>query len=166
LPPLPRHTGTSDEVDQFRTFLTSTTPEDWIVRQVIAFDWYDGPTAGVCELANPSCCFSFQVIGQRYHSASDDRLFHVSYLPPDTVERACAVLSVLGRPTTPVWAPIWSFTDPAERQRIEDEIDALLAQGEPARLIIRASDMTRFVGCWVDVSDEPGLGAQGVAPGA
>src|SRR5712691_11225607 len=101
-------------------------PDQWVPGQTIAFDWYDGPRAGVCSLGRPGGEFFFELLDERYNpDGLDDRLYRLSELPPGTVEEVQTALAVLGRPLNPVWVPVWSFPGDMDRQRPEQVVQGI-----------------------------------------
>ena len=132
--------------------LSSLPPEQWKVRQVVVFDWLDGPRSGLCALAQPQCCFVFDTLGERpTEDDLDDRLFCLKEGPIDTMDQALSILGVLGPPTSPIWVPRWIFSTEVQRLETEQKLDALLAGLVETPLIIRTKDMLHFQGCWVSV---------------
>ena len=101
-------------ITSLETSLSSLPPEQWQVSQVIVLDWSDGPRRGLCALAQPQCCFTFEVLAEHTSDdEADDRLFCLKEAPLDTVDQALSILGVLSQPTNPVWVPIWVFGTPA-----------------------------------------------------
>ena len=137
-------------ITSLETSLSSLSPEQWKVRQVIVFDWLDGPRSGLCALVQPQCCFTFEVLGERSTEDDlDDRLFCLKEAPLDAVDQALSILSELGSPTNPVWVPLWVFGTPVSRLETEQKLDALLAGLVETPLIIRTKDMHHFQGYWI-----------------
>jgi hypothetical protein len=140
--------------------LSVLPPEQWEVRQVIVLDWYDGPRSGVCAVTRPQCCFRFEVLAERYVDDDlDDRLFSLSDVPLDTVERMIAILAALGPPTQPVWVPNWQFRSEVLRLEAEQSLNTLLTNAVKTNLIIQSQDMIHFQAYWTSVQT-----AQSVTP--
>jgi hypothetical protein len=139
--------------------LRSVPVEEWVTRQAIVFDWFDGPREGVCALARPACEFAFDLLGERASvDALDDRLFRVDALATGSIELILALLANLGQPTNPVWVPIWRFSDDTERQRVDIRLDEVLAARRRTDLVIHTRDMIRFLGCWSVTPRADGVG--------
>jgi hypothetical protein len=130
--------------------LLSTPPESWRTRQVVVFEWHDGPREGVCELSHPTCSFFFEILAERWHRGSfKERLFRVDEIEMDAVERAIAVLRRVDPPTSPVWAPHGPYESEEEQRRIEDGIAKILSRRTPTRILVQTDDMTKFGDVWV-----------------
>ncbi len=120
----------------------------WTTGQAIILDWYDGPRAGICALAEPAAEFAFELLDERpTDDGLDDRLFRISALPPGTVDRTLAALHELGGPRGPVWTPVWRFASEEARQRAEGHLETVTAQKRPTSLVIHTRDMQNFLGC-------------------
>jgi hypothetical protein len=138
------------------TAFTSLSSEQWKVDQVVVFDWLDGPRSGLCALAQPQCCFAFEILGERSTEDDlDDRLFCLKEAPIATVDQALSILSELGPPTSPIWVPRWAFNSPALRIEAEQKLDALLTGLIETPLIIRTKDMLHFQGYWISERRSP-----------
>jgi hypothetical protein len=131
------------------TALLSKPVSLWRTRQAIVFDWYDSPRAGLCALAEPRVEFAFDLLDERpTDDGLDDRLFRLSELPDGTVDQVLALLTELGRPTGPVWVPVWQFQDEERQRDIEDRLRVIESGKRPTGLIVSTRDMTHFLGCW------------------
>ncbi len=130
------------------TVLASLPPDRWLARQVIAFDWSDGPREGVCWMARPDCEFFFELLAEQLGLDNlDDRLFRLSELPKGSVSGILTALRGLGGPTGPLWVPVWQFGNETERARADQEIDRLLSRRRRTNIVVQTRDMTDFVGC-------------------
>lgn len=131
--------------------LTSLAAHDWVVHQVIIFDWFDGPRQGVARMAKPECEFAFELLAERHNPDDlDDRLFRVSSLPAGSVTRVLDAIRSLGSPTNVVWIPVWKFGTDEEKLLADQEIDRILRQQRSTSLVIFSRDMASFLGCWQD----------------
>lgn len=131
--------------------LLTTAPADWKVRQVIIFDWYDGPREGVCELSSPEVSFYFEILAeQRLGSNFGDRLFTVSELGAGGVRELIEVFRGSGSPTSPVWAPHGAYASEEEQQRIEEAVARLTSPRRATRVLIRTRDMVTIAEVWMD----------------
>ena len=129
--------------------LKTTKLEDWVARQTVVFDWYDGPKHGVCALAVPAIEFVFDLLAERYNADGiDDRLFRLRILPDGSVKKILSSVSALGSPSSAVWIPVWQFDTEAEKQRADSEIDMILASAQTSDLILWTQDMQTFLGLW------------------
>jgi len=149
--------------------LASTPAPEWKTDLAIVFDWYDGPRQGVCRLAAPAAEFFFDLLDERPTPDDlDDRLFRLSEIPPGSVEDILSALRDVGRPTGPVWTPIWRFSNEAARAQAENRLRALAASKRSTTLVVYTRDMTDFLGCWRVDPCEPGhadwFAALGVPP--
>jgi hypothetical protein len=131
------------------TALKSLPPSQWVTRQAIAFDWYDGPREGICALARPVGEFYFELLDERMNPEdSDDRLFRLKELAAGSVEGAVRALEDLGGPSAPLWVPLWRFHDEAARRRAEQHLQELRAGARATPLVVFTRDMVQFLGCW------------------
>jgi len=129
--------------------LLALPAKNWKAKQVVVFDWYDGPREGICELEVPKVCFSFELLAERTTKDDlDDRIFRLSILPSDAVQRAIGVLNVIGEPANSVWVPLWKFPSEASRVRVEDEINRILDAKKRTDVIVWSRNMLEFLGCW------------------
>jgi hypothetical protein len=97
-------------------------------------------------------CFQFEILAERYRNDDlDDRLYSLSEVPLDTIDRLTAILAELGQPTQPVWVPNWQFRDLGLRLEVEDKLHASLANSVKTNLILQTQDMIQFQGCWAGV---------------
>ncbi len=140
------------------TALVSLLPDQWVARQVVVFDWFDGPREGVAWLAKPDCEFFFELLDEQSTPDDlDDRLFRLSELPRGTVAAVLAALHGLGEPANSLWVPIWRFASETERAQVEQEIERLLARRRRTGIVVRTRDMTDFTGCRLgDTERTPG----------
>ncbi len=130
----------------FKNTLLSVPIEDWQVRQVVVFDWYDGPREGLCELEWPKCCVYFAVMEERpTEDDLDNRFFRLSEAPADAVEQVVAILNELGPLRRPTWIPIWKFQTEHARLVAERKLDNLLAHLKRTNLIVQTPDMIHFL---------------------
>jgi len=140
--------------------LFSVPPAGWRTRQVVVFDWQNGPRQGFCALEFPACAFYFEVLAERWSgSRYDDRLFRIHQLEWSAVERAARVFGHATPPTAPVWAPGVVPVDDDERRRIEAELAAIVAERVETRLLCRTGDMVSFTEVWLDTCSTPEPGA-------
>ena len=136
--------------------LLSAAPADWRVRQIIAFEWLDGPREGVCEMEHPPCSFHFEILAeQRSAGAFVDRLFALSELRAGVVAETLAIFREVGPPKSPVWAPHGAYTSEEEQQRIEAAVEELTSSRIPTRVLIRTRDMVNLTEVWMDTRLSP-----------
>src|SRR5579871_5688409 len=140
------------------TALASLPPAKWVARQVVVFDWYDGPREGVAWMASPDCEFFFELLGEQATPDDlDDRFFRLSELPGGTVSAIGAALRGLGEPTQSVWVPQWRFEKETERAGVDEEIQRLLGRRRQTGIVVRTPDMIHFAGCrFTDPEGAPG----------
>jgi len=129
--------------------LVATAPSRWTTRRAIVLDWDDGPRAGVCALAQPPCEFFFHLFGEAPQGdVLAIRLFAAGELPAGSVAQIESLLAELGRPSGPLWVPVWKFRDAAARREAEGRLDALLVAARPTSLLVATADWLHFEGCW------------------
>jgi hypothetical protein len=129
--------------------LNTTAPSRWTTRRAIVLDWDDGPRAGVCALAQPPCEFFFHLFaGPPQGDLLAIHLFAVSELPAGSVAQVESLLEELGRPSGPLWVPVWQFPSDAARRDIEGRLNALLVAARPTPLLVASADWLHFEGCW------------------
>lgn len=131
------------------TLLLSAAVQKWSIQQVVVFDWHDGPRQGVCALATPECEFVFDLVAERFNpDGLDDRLFRLREIPKGTIARILSLVSPLGPPAIPVWAPVWSFPNASEKDSADKAIDEILNSSRHTNILVRTHDMKAFLGCW------------------
>jgi len=129
--------------------LESLPVDQWKTKQVIAFDWYDGPRAGVCSLSHPVAEFCFDLLDEKYNpDGCDHRLFRLSELPLGSVEEILKALEELGSPLNPVWVPVWRFPNDATRQTAEQTVERIGAAKRRTNLVLYSQDWEHFLGLW------------------
>jgi hypothetical protein len=129
--------------------LASVPMEDWKVRQVVAFDWYDGPRAGVCAMAQPEVEFSFALLDERFNpDGLDDRLYRLSELPPGSVDRVLQAVQPIDQPVNPVWVPLWKFPTNQAREEAEQQIQEIESARRQTAVVLLSQDMEQFQGHW------------------
>ena len=136
--------------------LTTTALIDWKVRQVVVFEWLDGPREGICEMEHPPGSFYFEIFAeQKIAGAFADRLFTVSEIRAGVVSEVLDVFRDAGPPKSPVWAPHGAYASDEEQQRIEDAVERLTSPRTPTRVLIRTRDMVTFTEVWMDTRPSP-----------
>lgn len=118
--------------------------------QVVVFDWYDGPRAGIIRFSTPSAEFQFGLLDERAQEDDvDDRLLWLKELPVGTVAEVIALLAPLvGTARLPVWVPRWPPGTEPELRVVEQKIDKLLASSQDTGIALRTSDLLKFRGIW------------------
>jgi hypothetical protein len=131
--------------------LLSVHAEQWIVDQVIALDWYDGPRSGMCILAFPAAEFAFEIVDEEPNSDGLDlRIVRLKELPTNSVASFAADLERFGSGprSKPVWCPIWTFPNEQARQQAEKLVKSLENRARPTDLLISTTDMVHIRSCW------------------
>jgi hypothetical protein len=129
----------------------------WRTEQAIVFDWNDGPRQGIATLAFPECEFVFELIEERFNPTGlDHRLFRLRELPVGSVRSVLGLITQLGRPSKPVWVPVWKFATEVEKQEADRAIDVVLAEARATDLVVLSQDMEHFGGAWVVKEDQRG----------
>jgi hypothetical protein len=122
--------------------LEAVPVEQWQVQRLGIYDWWDGPTAGLCELALPACTFWFELWASRFRTDDvDDRLFRLSTLPFSQLRRLWSLLEV------PYPAPGQQFSMERWTAR-KHQFDELLAARTATPLIVRTDDWKHFTAYW------------------
>lgn len=139
----------SKSIKEFEESLLLTPVREWITKQVIVFDWFDGPREGVCSLDQPEVSFYFELIDERALSDDlDDRLFSLRQIPYNSVEEISSAIGELGTPTGRVWVPVWKFQNPLNQDRAEEIINRIFLESSKTNLVVYTRDMIGFLGCW------------------
>jgi hypothetical protein len=121
--------------------LLAVPPQQWVTRQVIAFDWYDGPRSGACALSHPPAEFFFDLVAERWNEDGlDYRLFRLGELPQGTVLEMEAAYS--------------EFQTEALRSGAQKKLKSLETRARPTSIIVLTQDMKTFQGCW-EVTHQP-----------
>ena len=114
--------------------------------KLIVFGYYDGPTDGVALCAADTHAYRFSLIG--WNKIQERRLFTFSRLNTAAFgEIADLVCRVDASPRWPVWVPKWQ-TEGAEMLGIEARLAALLAEADPATLIVLSDSLPRIEHVW------------------
>ena len=130
--------------------LMSTPIDTWKVRQVIAFDWHDGPQEGICAFDYPACELYFVTLAQQWLGGRfGDRLYKLSQLSGGALTRTLAAFGVPVPPHVPTWAPHGDYETEEIRARVEAELDGILDEAIPTSLIVRSPDMMVFSEIWI-----------------
>jgi hypothetical protein len=131
--------------------LLSVPADHWIVEQVVALDWYDGPRSGLCALADPLAEFIFEFVDEEHNpDGLDLRIVRLKELPTGSVASFAAELERLGPGPVnkPVWSPIWSFPSEESRRQADDLFKAFENRARPTDLVISTADMVQIQNCW------------------
>jgi hypothetical protein len=121
----------------------------WVTRQAIIFDWYDGPREGVCALSRPCVEFAFELLDERSNPDDlDDRLFRLKEMPAGSVDGIVAAVTKLEPPDKVVWVPVWTFPNELEQKQTERRVQEILSRAQATPLVIATRDMEHFLGCW------------------
>lgn len=113
--------------------------------KVIALDFADGPMAGVVQCASCPVAYRFETLAIDIDGAVDRaawdrgeeiRVFGLATLAAGTFERIVGVLSPLGQPTWPIWAP--GMGAPSIPTSIDREVALLLNAAGPPTVVVSA----------------------------
>jgi hypothetical protein len=145
--------------------LLSTPVYQWVVDQVIVFDYYDGPRGGVCALVKPAVEFVFECQDEQHHpDGLDMRIMRVRALPPKSVARLASGLNALGAGSVhrPIWCPVWTFPSAELRGRADELVKDVEAAATVTDVLIATTDMVSFSACWK--SGTPGPVGSAIPP--
>jgi len=103
--------------------------------QIIALDFYDGPTAGVLRCGACGATYCFDMLD--WSEDHTVRIFRLAALPPQAWTQCVDVLSRSESPHWPVWVP-WARTRPSEdvRRATDQALQEALAMAKPADLVL------------------------------
>lgn len=133
----------------FKHRLLTVPATKWVVQQVIAFDWYDGPRCGLCQLSSPEAEFWFQCVEEKHNAEGLDlRLCTVARLPRGTMDYVLRSLSDLGPASSPIWAPVWRFSNMDQERDAERMVSRIRNTAEDTDLLICASSFRAILRCW------------------
>jgi hypothetical protein len=129
--------------------LLAAPTDQWVVEQIIAFDWYDGPLQGWCSLAQPPAEFVFECVDHQHNpNGLDARTFQIRELPTGSVANALAMLEpFLGSPRKPSWCPIWNFPSQVTQAEMEQYLHTVENNARKTNLLVTTVDMIRFTNC-------------------
>jgi len=134
---------------KLETAVFTRPTNEWVTRQVVVFDWHDGPREGIVWLDSPDCEFYFQLLAEKpTQDDLDDRLFRISEIPHGTVSNVLHAIRVLGEPSNNVWIPVWRFASDHDRHVAEAVIHENVNKKRETDLVIWTRDMKEFLGCW------------------
>jgi hypothetical protein len=112
------------------------------VGRSVILGWLDGRTEGFIQLDQPMSTWRFQMYAEAHDPDDlDDRLYLLSPVPDDTIQRLHDALKPLGAPSSH-WAPIWRFPDPAGQARAEAIIAELDALAGPPEVLVDSKNLT------------------------
>jgi hypothetical protein len=97
--------------------------------RVLALGYYDGPTEGLAQCGNAGPTFRFVMLDNIAADPEELRIFAVSPLPADAMDRAAQVLALHESPRWPVWVPGW-------QPECKPAIDQILQETGPAEWLI------------------------------
>lgn len=124
--------------------------EDLPFAKVVALDFADVLTAGVVRCASCPIAYRFETLAIDVDGAIDRaawdrgeelRVFGLAQLPAGTFERIVDLLSPLGKPTWPIWAPGTGGHSPSIPAAIDRELTLLLNVAGPPTLVVAASGL-------------------------
>lgn len=101
-------------------------------REVLAFDWYDGPTEGITRCGVCSRVYAFRMCAWE-PPGRFRRVFRLESLPGEVFQEAVEIASSTGAPRWPVWVPIWPEMDGPDPLAAYDEEVARRAVDVPAK---------------------------------
>src|SRR5262245_15449691 len=101
--------------------------------RAISLGYYDGSTSGVLECGTCSEIYRYEMIDS---DARDLRVFALAPMPKGSLDELALACSVLGQPRWPMWSPVWRFKDESEKNRVQREVDRLLAMATPVQVIV------------------------------
>jgi len=136
-------------VKAFEESLLLTPVGEWITKQAIVFDWFDGPREGICSLTKPEISFYFELIDERpLPDGLDDRLFSLKQIQVSSIDEISTAISELGTPSGKVWVPVWKFQSSLNRDQAEKIINQIVSNSNKTDLVVFTRDMVEFLGCW------------------
>jgi len=118
--------------------------------KVIALDFTDGPTAGVVQCASCPLAYRFETLAididgtvdrAAWDRGEEIRVFGLAPLSAGTFERIVDVLSPLGQPTWPIWAPGAGASPSSILTSIDREVALLLNAAGPPTVAVGASGL-------------------------
>lgn len=106
--------------------------------QILALDFYDGPTSGILQCANCSATYYFDMLD--WDEDHQIRIFRLAMLPQGSLEQCVAVFARFEAPDWPVWVP-WFRSSPSDEARdaVDRELEFILKKARPAELVVASS---------------------------
>lgn len=124
--------------------LKSTAVGSWLVRDLVVFGWYDGPTDGLCAFDRPSCEVFFQMIDERYNEDGlDHRLYRLSEIPAGSVDEAQALYELFPK------------SDQSKQVAIRSRWAEIRANAHRTSLIVYSQNFRQFLGLYEYHDAEP-----------
>lgn len=108
-------------------------------QQVIAFGYYDGPTAGVAQCAACEQAYKYDLLA--WDENQDVRVYSFAPLPAQSFQQIVKACSVLGEPRWPVWVPKWEIEQKETEEKVESEVEQALAGAGQVEIILAAEDL-------------------------
>ena len=113
--------------------IPSTAPE-----RVLALGWYDGATSGLAEYRGYPYLFQFELVTS---VVSEPRVFILRSSPVSRLSELDDVLSPLGEPRMPLWAPVWRFHSESEKSRADEAIELAMPVSSPVIAVVVADSV-------------------------
>lgn len=120
-------------------------------KDVVCFDWYDGPVEGVtrCSVCQRTYTFRMCAWDDQQHS----RVYLFQRLETKHYEQVIDVLSDLEPPKWPIWVPQWLHPRKGQFEAADSEIERLVKAGTgPDGLLVLSSSIYERIEAAVSVS--------------
>jgi hypothetical protein len=108
-------------------------------QKIIAFGYYDGPTAGAAQCAE--CLESYKYDLLAWDENQDIRVYSFAPLPSQSFQQIVKECSVLGEPRWPIWCPTWEFDLKETEERVEAEIKRILSRAGQVEFVLASENL-------------------------
>ena len=133
----------------FDSALIALLTKEWTPRQLLIFDWYDGPIDGLCQPTDSEVCLHFSSLAEQWHGGPvHERLFGLRRVRDSAIREVQIAYGVTSQPAEQVCsAP--PYRSEAERLAVEAVLEDLIGTSSPTRVAIRSSDMLSVLDIWI-----------------
>jgi len=127
--------------------LSSEAPQQSPFGRAIAFGFFDGPTSGVVECSVCGRSHRYDLVA--WDANQEWRAFMFEEVEAGVFARVVAICSQLGVPRWPVWVPLFTDVDDAQRAKIDRDIDQALGGKEGTQRLVVADGLeTEILAAW------------------
>ena len=99
---------------------------------IVALRYYDGPTSGIVQCQTCSAEFNFMMLD--WDDYQDIRIHALAPLPSGAFKQVVDILSEHEVPRWPMWFPLWQYPSRRVQDRLEEQINEILARAGTATM--------------------------------
>jgi hypothetical protein len=137
-------------MDVLRQML-SVPPREWRTKQVISFDWHDGPRSGLGHFLVPDFVCYFETLAEQWSDGSfGDRIYRLRRISDTAMSDVLTLYGLTEVPRSPLWAPHGPLSE-AQEEELERTLDRLLENSTPLSLLVRSRDLLVITELWLSM---------------